>query len=367
MSEDATKKTIILHIGRHKTGTTSIQGTFKANIQRLRERGVFYPKSLSGCHSAFLIDAFSHVAERHPVHNKTGRTRAQIQNDTKDRLSKIRGELHHFHGDKVVFSGEDACMSLREPDLRHLKATMQDLCGEDIDFKVLLYTRDPIARAESGTQQLIKANQLTEEDARIFALRGDGKRYRAIYDTYAAVFGDKAIEFRSYEVACSKDLIKDFFSAIDVSPDDLKPLKRPQNERISAEVLRFLSWLYEGPRVSMSPAPQQHRKTRAPLSPEEKQLLFGIKGAWPRFFSYAEQMQIWEEVAEDMRFLQERFGITYEPPQASEDEEEPKLFGPTFMTGLEQAFPHLNAALQNEVKRFLREQGVEPFPLSTVG
>ncbi len=38
-------KTIILHIGRHKSGTTSLQKSFWGNRDVLQKNGIYYPSS----------------------------------------------------------------------------------------------------------------------------------------------------------------------------------------------------------------------------------------------------------------------------------------------------------------------------------
>ncbi|MFY0659607.1 MAG: hypothetical protein JXR15_03875 [Shimia sp.] len=357
MSQTSKKKTIVLHVGRHKTGTTSIQRTCKANHLNLKKRGVLYPKTLPGCHSAFLIDAFGDP-DKDPIFARLGRTPKQIREQTKERLSNIRREIRHFDGEKIVFSGENAGTGLTVPHLEKLKATMHNLCGEEPAYKVLYFTRDPLGRAESGIQQLIKANGMTEEDARSFQLQGGGKRYQKIYETYAEAFGDDAVQFYSYEVARShpEGLISYFMNTIGVSSEGLKDTSKQTNTSISGEVLKFLSWLYEGPRLSpQGGARMQFRTPRAPISDTDRLALFDLKGEKASFLSEADSQQIWDSVTEDMAFLKARFGISYEPPKDCMPPEG-NLFSSQFLENLETVLPTLNDALRAEFVRFIETE-----------
>jgi hypothetical protein len=40
---------LVIHVGPHKTGTTSVQSTLHANRQALLRQGVLYPSSLPRC------------------------------------------------------------------------------------------------------------------------------------------------------------------------------------------------------------------------------------------------------------------------------------------------------------------------------
>ena len=355
MSPSSEKMTVVLHVGRHKTGTTTIQSVFKTNIMHFREHGLLYPKCLPACHSGFFLKAFGEVA-KHPVHGRFGLSQAQIRADAQEMLKNIRKEVRHFDGDKILFSGEDAGTCLLVPHLERLKKTMRDICGEEPNYRILYFTRDPVSRAESGLQQLIKANGMTEEDARGFQIEGGGKRYKEIYETYAKVFGDEAIEFYSYEVARahSDGLIGYFLGVLGLSIDGVRNLETRTNTSISGEVLKFLSWLYEGPRVSPAGARLlQNRGTRAPITDRDRRVLFSLTGEKATFFSTDQRKQGWDAVADDMAFLKQRFDIEYAPPSGNTHTTD-RLFGQTFKENLEAALPDLNVELRAAFEDFMK-------------
>lgn len=71
-------KTIVLHIGLHKTGTSSIQATLKHNQEMFCERGVPYPGSLPYNPSHFFINAVSGRAKQYHINRRQGLDTAAI-------------------------------------------------------------------------------------------------------------------------------------------------------------------------------------------------------------------------------------------------------------------------------------------------
>lgn len=84
--------TAILHIGRHKTGTTSIQATLAAHRDLLGARGVLYPSSLPVNLSGFFTKAF-HPAPEQPLHNRQGLTRTAIRKGVERQITAFKEEL----------------------------------------------------------------------------------------------------------------------------------------------------------------------------------------------------------------------------------------------------------------------------------
>ena len=69
------KKKMILHIGRHKSGTTSIQSTFFSNKSELQRVGIYYPEmgTRGGAHHL--------ISERMLKLFRTGTLPSDIKND----------------------------------------------------------------------------------------------------------------------------------------------------------------------------------------------------------------------------------------------------------------------------------------------
>jgi hypothetical protein len=351
-------KTLHLHIGRHKTGTSSIQASLAAYRDLLLSRGILYPASLPVNQSGFFQIAYLPNPQELPFHRSLGHSRLKLKRQAKRRLLTFADELKAFDGNDVILSAEDACVFPLKA-ISNIKDSLDELVSPS-RYSIIFYTRHPISRALSGIQQNVKGNRLTLEDARKFHLGGGGKRYAEIIQNYATVFGAKALSIRSFEDALlrSGDIVTDFFSMASIDLDGITPLR--QNESIAAEIVYFLSWLYEGPGVSVvSPGQKRFnlRKFRVPLSDEERKLLYGLKGAKANFLSVKDIDTLWRVVEVDMVFLEECHGIAYRKADVT-PQDNSKLFAPGFMMQVEAMLPRLSVQLRNEFKQFLQTQGV---------
>ncbi|KPP86158.1 MAG: hypothetical protein HLUCCO07_04975 [Rhodobacteraceae bacterium HLUCCO07] len=350
----ASNATITLHIGRHKTGTSSIQATLAAHRDLLRSRGVLYPSSLPENHSAFFKDMF-HPSPENATSNLRGLTRSELRKRAETRQSALAEELATTDIESIILSGEEACVLPRRS--IHKLKQFTDSLMEPSNYNVIFYTRHPISRAQSGIQGNVKRARVTFEDAKTRHLSGGGKRYAAIIADYAAVFGAEALTVRSFEAALEEtgDIVTDFCVTAGIDTAGITPIRK--NESIAAEIVHFLSWLYEGPRHSGEKR-LVNRKTRVHVSDEERELLYGLKGAKADFLSAEDIDTLWSVVEDDMAFLEEHYGIAYRKPEATPPAES-QLFSPGFMEQLETILPKLSQPLRDELKRFSEIQGVK--------
>ena len=101
--EAKVKKRLIIHIGMHKTGTSSVQRYFARNRTILRRMGVCYPKSTgadgeSQPKHAALFDAISHEADFGATHTVLGSSANEI--------NRIAAEIEAAPGNLGVLSAE---------------------------------------------------------------------------------------------------------------------------------------------------------------------------------------------------------------------------------------------------------------------
>lgn len=348
---DEGKKTVVLHIGRHKTGTSSIQQTFAANPGILRRQGLLYPASLPVNQSGFFIDAFSPDPWRHPNNRRFNLSREALQQRVATQFRDFRAEVADFSGDRIVLCAEDAC-TLGFESVARIRKTFDDILMPD--YRVVLYTRHPVSYASSAIQQNVKGNGLTIEDAKRIHLAGGGKRYSEIVDAYARVFGHDAVTLRSFEAAVKEktNVVNDFSDVLGMDATGLE--MRFANESIAAEIVHFISWLYVGPRVSEG-RPTWNRETRVPVSGPDRARLHAVKGAKAELLDQDEIDEVWRSVSGDMAFLRETYGISYSKPEKSPGSPA-KIFQPDFMGRISGILPRLAEPLQAELKRFLAMQ-----------
>ena len=129
-------KTLKLHIGQHKTGTSFLQSVLALSTGALADSGILYPTDKSTARAATGGVSFGNWPS----------FRALLA--TPDLMDQMAEPV-------VLFSSEGFCENLPEPDFMD---QFQRLVADDrigaVD--VLLYIRDPVAYAISYAQQLTK-------------------------------------------------------------------------------------------------------------------------------------------------------------------------------------------------------------------
>jgi hypothetical protein len=233
------QKTVYLHIGSPKTGTTFIQSYLSDNSGLLlsKER-ILYP--LSG----------RNVIAHHPlagdIRNKfNGDTiagHAYGDNSRGDNWENLLKELEdkELLFDSVILSSEDFFVLFRKGELKAIEAIHDLLSAYKV--VVVLYLRRQDQLVDSLFNQSIKATLSTNAD--LGKLIGEHpvtrKNYFEIVSAWATIFGKDNVLIRPYEPNSFKDrdLLSDFCSAVSLVPDKSFSIPaKQQNERLALEEL----------------------------------------------------------------------------------------------------------------------------------
>jgi hypothetical protein len=204
---------IYIHIGLHKTGSSSIQNTFFSNRDKLLSHGINY-LSLSLNHSGVLYSLYC-VAPHQTRANRA----AGI--DTKEKAAKknaatraaLRQALESNSSASIVISGE-GLSRLPAEGLERLRLEFTPYAAR---FRIIVYVRDPYSTVNSMAQQRIRRRGQTYEQ---IIAAPPYPRYSRIAQAIQ-VFGRENVDIRLFDAAhfVNGDLIADFLSAIDASPD----------------------------------------------------------------------------------------------------------------------------------------------------
>lgn len=152
-------RTLFLHVGMHKTGTTSIQQTLHAQAAPLQEAGFSWFPAAEPNHSRAVFSAFTdqphlyHVNRRHGLHRPA--EAAAYAAACRDRLSAF---LAGAPGPGLILSGEDIGM-LGEAGIRRMLAAFRPLVDR---IEVIGMVRPPRAFIASAIQQRIRGGALLE-------------------------------------------------------------------------------------------------------------------------------------------------------------------------------------------------------------
>lgn len=213
----AMKANIYLHIGLHKTGTSSIQATLFNNRKKLLAHGINY-LPLSENHSITLYPLFIEAPHRYRPNRIAGI-------DTQEKAAKknaateaaLRRALEANSCGSIVISGEDLS-TLPAAGLQQLKDMLTPYAAR---CRVIVYVRDPYATVTSIVQQRLRRGQTYEQICRRPPRPGYSRISASI-----EVFGRENVDVRIFDKAhfVNGDLIADFLAAIDADPEVAKRL-----------------------------------------------------------------------------------------------------------------------------------------------
>jgi hypothetical protein len=239
------KTRIFLHIGMHKTATTSLQ----AALNGFSDGRTRYARLLRQNHSVDLITLFSGTPERHPSFARFGAAgRKAVAPRRETARDKLQAELNSDEP-VLVLSGE-AVVDLKASEV----AAMRDhFHAYTDDIRCLAYIREPVGFASSAFQQRVKGGQKQFDIS--------APRYRDRFEKFIHVFGADQVTLIPFDLPAFRNgcIITDFCDRVGI---DATSVPKPySNEALSAEVTALLlEWNARGLRAKGSPARVAARK-----------------------------------------------------------------------------------------------------------
>jgi hypothetical protein len=187
----------ILHIGRHKTGTSSIQHFLTYNREALAKRGLIYPKPKRG------------VAH----HNLAGILReVQLGEAPIPDLDAYTDELRRLKLNGTVLLSSEGFQNISPPLVRRM------LGGEPAT--IIVYLREQFSYMWASYTQSVKAKLITGTFDH-YAKRLN-PNYLAFLNRWEAAFGAENLRVRIYEPGSfpDGDVVTDFLAQLQVERDD---------------------------------------------------------------------------------------------------------------------------------------------------
>lgn len=233
-------KTIFLHIGLHKTGTTSIQVALTSAQSKLAKVGILYPQSGRPSASKYgqheiawsLFERMSHVPAEWAAGKKFGlERRRQI-------FESLLAEIEESRAERIVISSEEFdCLSTSEVNSLAKELNGYRLCPIIYlrclsDFIESAYRTTIIYSSETSDIRTFAGNQRTRLDFHQLVLdwlhvAHDGVVYLADYD-------DKLV--RSDSLAIFRD-------CLGVDDETLPALNKRQNESLPAAMVEMVRYM----------------------------------------------------------------------------------------------------------------------------
>jgi hypothetical protein len=239
-------KTIYLHIGTHKTGTTSIQHFLASNRVLLQDVGVSYP-------NVRIVEKAHHVLAGQLIHdagltifNKTGEI-ADIDTIDMDSWHELKQHIERTDYQHIVISSE-------EFEWLTVPSIIPELIGEEFHFKIIVFVRRQDQYLESIYQQFIKdsATRLSlpiEDWCRNVLNNKRYHDYSILVDRWGEVFGDDSLHVINFDDAVRDGIERTFLSVIGIDREAAENFKVPektwlqrQKEGLDVGCVEFLRW-----------------------------------------------------------------------------------------------------------------------------
>jgi hypothetical protein len=251
-------KVALIHVGTHKTGTTSLQVALSSNRTHLLEQGVLYP--VSGSHPDW------------PGHHNLafGLVGRDGFDPDYGGVDEVCSEIAGSGAERVVLSAEDLVCLAAEPSLLEDLRRRMEVLGFEVH--VLLVLREIESYRQSLFAELWKRDprRLTrasfdEAIARDGSFEWNGVRYpidfAELVEVLAGVFGLSRLHVREYQTGSMvEELMSDFAwffgGALSVEVEEPRENSRTElledYERKLAELHGSVSWRFTRPLRSLS-------------------------------------------------------------------------------------------------------------------
>ncbi len=225
----------VLHIGMHKTGSSSIQATLcKQEINSDFEFVNLMPSDL-GNSSHPIYSLFYEQPEIYYLNKKYGFNSEELLAFNQQNLVKLTEILTTTQAKTVIVSAEDM-FYLSEKELYRLREFLTRYCQS---VQIICYVRPFVSYMQSKAQQMIKGGIIN------FAIDSLYPSYREAIGKFDAVFDKESVLLVKFDASnlLGKDVVLDFFQRIGMAINPESIIR--QNEALSLEAVALLYAYYK--------------------------------------------------------------------------------------------------------------------------
>lgn len=283
----------IIHIGMHKTGSTSIQNSLSGLND---ERFLYAQLGLDPNHSLAIYSLFATQPERHQIHRAERRDAAAIVAYNKRMLGDLERAISSARGRTLLISGEDI-IRLPPPDVTRLHSYFQRHFDKP---EVVGYVRPPAEFMASAFQQRVKGGSLTRFDpSRVY------RKYEDTFSKFDKSFGRECVHLWKYDPESfpGRCAVQDFCSRLGISIAGGRIVRL--NDSLPRQAVALL---YTYRRLGQK---YGSRTMRAPEGQRLGNLMAGIGNGRFRFSS-AVTMPVLQRNRADIDWMEARLGQSLE-------------------------------------------------------
>lgn len=216
---------VILHIGMHKTGSSSIQ----SSLMNYDDGSTFYARFPHENHSSGMYTAFSSHPMDYHAWRRVGHSKDQVANIRKSWREMLTRDLSRADRDTLIISAED----LSSVDEDGKKELIDFLQGHVQDIVVVAFIRSPSSFAASAFQQIVQEGQKTFPQTIT-------TNYRLRIEGYAKRLPKESLIIRAYDPRSfpNGSVVQEFFVLFDLRMEGLT--EQSVNQSLSAPALKLI-------------------------------------------------------------------------------------------------------------------------------
>lgn len=246
-------KTIYLHIGAHKTATSSIQEALGKAHEFLAANGYLYPvftkrEIILFNHSEVFYSMFFQKPESYHLNVLYGYNNPDAVNElNRSYHNQLIRQMEDFKGDKLILSAEDISILWWNP-LVNLKNYLVEITNPDVRIEVVLFCRHPVTWSRAHIQELIKGGK-NLADARKENKEVIIENYQKKIKTFSQIFTNESVHVFRFEDAIQNEYgpAGAFLSCIGADVSFIKTLNlknEVHNISLSYEATTLLNAIY---------------------------------------------------------------------------------------------------------------------------
>lgn len=350
---------VILHVGLHKTGTSSIQSTLYNgdNNKLLLKEGILYPRCWGRNHGTVLGSAFHNEPEKFwPNKFPKILSKEEIKNKDRLNLEKFETTVNSSVAKRLVISGE-VISKLTINNIRKMKDYLMDIGFSQAKFKIMIYTRNPVTWAVSDLQQQLHGGGW-RYDKELDKLKGQilPTLFQERIGKFIEVFGEKAVHVYPFEKARTHDfgMVGHFLEELNVNNKLIKDIKQiRKNESISMFTGEFLAYVNDRIPLIINGKHNEnrHKSDHRPL----------IKVRGDKFdIPLKEKKKIVLVTEQDMKWLKENYGIDYTNEEILETKKYQNV--DLSLKDVESIYPILSKTLRDTLIEFMENKLILEIP-----
>ncbi|QDY70408.1 hypothetical protein [Qingshengfaniella alkalisoli] len=235
---------IMLHIGQHKTGSSSIQATLDFAQKRVQLKKWRYLQSDERNHSFIISSAFgseSYMKYYKEIKSSAGIPRKRF--GKRFAQNRIFEEIQSAKKSNLnlIVSAEDLCI-LHESEVAEMRKFFVD--SGATSFSVVGYIRPVAEWSNSFSQQLIRQSLKTISD--VIDLP-PYPRYREYFEKYISTFGRENVDIRPFyrKTLHGEDVVSDFLSILSEDSSSRNIKLYMKNDSMTVDQIRLASAVNE--------------------------------------------------------------------------------------------------------------------------